>query len=183
MRWALGEGCAKMGSWRRAWPGRMDVRHSVKSLRWPDPGQLVGCMLPLSTVLGGHTCYVLSPPPSSFLLLLDLDFTLLNRSDSLDCVLLHLVILRSSSLLMLTVLIIFNPIMIHLTIKIPAAHIYWHFPHARHWVMAVFERAGTRSLSCSLLSLSGTQDTGWNTVRARQTCGVNIPSVSAASVS
>lgn len=61
-------------------------------------------------------------------------------------VLLHLVILRSSSLLMLTVLISFNPIMIHLTIKIPAAHIYWHFPHARRWAMAVLERAGTRSL-------------------------------------
>lgn len=128
------------------WPGRMDVRHSVKSLRWPDPGQLVGCTLPLSAALGGHTRYFRSPPPSSLLLLLGSDFTLLNRSDSLDCVLLHLVILQNCSLLMLTVLIIFNPIMIHLTIKIPAAHISWHFPHARHWVMAVFEKAGAMSL-------------------------------------
>lgn len=146
------------------WPGRMDVRHSVKSLRWPDPGQLVGCTLPLSTVLGGHTRYFRSPPPSSLLLLLGLDFTLLNRSDSLDCVLLHLVILQKSSLLMLTVLIIFNPRMIHLTIKIPAARISWHFPHARHWVMAVFERAGIMSLPWSLLCLSIAQDTAWNTV-------------------
>lgn len=64
-------GPGEMGSWRRAWPGRMDVGQSVKSLRWPDPGQLVGCMLPLSTVLGGHTlCPLPSPqfiPPPPWL--------------------------------------------------------------------------------------------------------------------